>query len=161
LRTVFVYNNAQPFLVGDGVPAFCAALRASHLRSLLLLRARLFVSLLDDLAVLDAFTGRRSIKELHLAGNSPQSPEAQLAVGQALGRLVAAESALTYLDLRNCGLGDAGVGPLFAALAQNTALRTLLLTGNGISRECAQDVVLLWFEQTHRCGSLSSAARHP
>ena len=49
---------------------------------------------------------------------------------------------LTYLDLAFCHLGDAGVGPLFASLAQNTMLRTLTLFGNGISRECARDVIM-------------------
>jgi hypothetical protein len=41
-----------------------------------------------------------------------------------------------------CHLDDAGVGPLFAALAQNTTLRKLDLEENDISRECARDVVL-------------------
>jgi len=63
-------------------------------------------------------------------------------LGQALGRLVAAESALSSLNLAFCQLGDAGVGPLFTSIAQNTTLRTLLLWDNLISRECARDVVL-------------------
>jgi Ran GTPase-activating protein (RanGAP) involved in mRNA processing and transport len=68
--------------------------------------------------------------------------EAQLAVGEALGRLVAAESALTSLNLNTCRLGDAGVGPLFTALAHNTTLHTLDLSYNSISRECAREMVL-------------------
>jgi hypothetical protein len=48
-------------------------------------------------------------------------------------------AALCPLDL---GLCDADVGPLFAALAQNTTLRKLFLWDNAISRECARDVVL-------------------
>ena len=141
LQRLHVYSNALPVIVGDGVPAFCAALRASNLRELALWGVRLFLSPPDGLAVLDALTGHSSIKELRLPGNRPPSPEAKLAVGQALGRLVA-ESALTSLNLGSYRLGDAGVGPLFAALAQNTTLRTLKLESNGISRECARDVVL-------------------
>jgi hypothetical protein len=142
LRILGVYSNDYPVIAGDGVPAFCAALRAFILRHLILCRVRLFDSLPDALAVLDALTGHRSIEELGLAVNRAPSPDAQLAVGEALGRLVAADSSLTSLDLDECNLGDVGVGPLFAALAQNTAIRTMLLTGTGISRECARDVVL-------------------
>jgi hypothetical protein len=46
------------------------------------------------------------------------------------------------LSLLVFSLGDAGVGPLFTALAQSTTLHTLDLTHNAISRECARDVVL-------------------
>jgi hypothetical protein len=139
LRILDVDSDAQPLIVGAGVPAFCAALRASQLRDVALWGVRLFHSPSDGLAVLDALTGHRSIEDLALLDNEAPSPEAQLAIGQALGRLVAAESALTSLDVACCGLGDVGVGPLFAALAQNT---TLKLESNGISRECARDVVL-------------------
>jgi hypothetical protein len=142
LRSLEVYNDDQPLIIGDGVLAFCAALRASNLWRLALCEVRLFASLPDGLAVLDALTGHRNIEGLGLLCNQAPSPEAKLAVGQALGRLVAADSALTSLNLSWCSLGDAGVGPLFAALAKNTTLLTLILTHNGISRECAQDVVL-------------------
>jgi hypothetical protein len=142
LWTLYVYNDEQPLIVDDGVPAFCAALRASHLRKLILDDVLLFNTLPDGLAVLDALTGHRSMEEFDLYSNPAPLPEAQQAVGEALGRLVAAESALTYLDMYYCDLGDAGVGPLFAALAQNTTLRTLKIAYNDISRECARDVVL-------------------
>jgi hypothetical protein len=85
LQTLFIYGNAQPLIVGDDVPAFCAALRASNLQKLTLLAVRLFHSLSDGLAVLDTLTRHRSIRELILVGNSAQLPEPQLAVGEALG----------------------------------------------------------------------------
>jgi hypothetical protein len=66
LRTVEVYNDDEPLIVDDGVPAFCAALRASNLRKLVLDGVRLFDSLPDGLAVLDALTGHRSIEGLYL-----------------------------------------------------------------------------------------------
>jgi hypothetical protein len=142
LRTLYINSIAQPLIAGDDVPAFCVALRASYLRDIDLFGIRLFYSLPDGLAVLDALTGNRSIEELFLPFNHIPSPEAQLAVGQALGRLVAAESALTSLDVGWCHLSDAGFSPLFTALAQNMTLRTLLLPSNAISRECARDVIL-------------------
>ena len=142
LRQLIVYNDDQPLIVGDGLPNFCAALRASNLQTLSLRGLNLFHSLPDSLAVLDALTGHRSIEALDLDSNEPPSPEARLAVGEALGRLVAAESVLMTLNANRCSLGDAGVGPLFNALAQNMKLRKLSLWRNGISHECARDVVL-------------------
>jgi len=136
------YSVNEPLFIGDGVPTFCAALRASNLHTLVHSGVRLFACLPDGLAVLDALTGHRSIEELRLLRCTSPSPAAQTAVGEALGRLVAAESVLTSLDLECCRLGDAGVGPLFAALAHNTMLQKLELAENAISRECARDVVL-------------------
>jgi hypothetical protein len=142
LRILDVDSDAQPLIVGAGVPAFCAALRASNLRDVSLSGMRLFHSLPDGLAVLDALTGHRSIEKLDLFSNTSPSPEAEWAIGQALSRLLAAESALTSLGVGDCILGDAGFSPLFTALAQNMTLRSLLLPGHAISRECARDVIL-------------------
>jgi hypothetical protein len=55
---------------------------------------------------------------------------------------VAAESRLEHLDLSFCRLRDAGLRPLFDAIAGNCTLRTLDCGYNYISPECARDVLL-------------------
>ena len=66
-----------------------------------------------------------------------------MAVGETLGRLVAADFALHKIDLGHCGLSDDALRPLFAAAAQSTRLRTLLCENNDISPDfVARGVVL-------------------
>ena len=82
--------------------------------------------------LLDAFVGHPSIRVLDLGFNDPYedgTPEEEAApIGAALGRLVAADvPALEELRLDFCGLGDAGMRPLFAALPRNTHLRQLVV----------------------------------
>lgn len=60
------------------------------------------------------------------------------AAGAALAALVAANAqALTSLNLSNCGLGDEGLRPLVGALAGNTALRSLDIRANDVTRALA------------------------
>lgn len=59
----------------------------------------------------------------------------------ALGALVAADSALEELSV-NSYLGDAGLGPLVAALRHNSRLTTLNLSRNYMSAEFGRDVLL-------------------
>jgi Ran GTPase-activating protein (RanGAP) involved in mRNA processing and transport len=126
----------------DGVSAdFCAALRGAQLSFLDLCCSELFASTEGGLAVLEALTGHPILLELGL--NDRASPEAKLAFGEALGRLVSAESSLEALHVPHCGLGDDALRPLFAAVAQSTALRKLNCAGyNKISPEFARYVVL-------------------
>ena len=63
------------------------------------------------------------------------SEENKLAVGEALGMLVAADSALHTLSVSYCQLSDDGMRPLFAAVAQSTRLRELRCTDNDLSLE--------------------------
>jgi len=139
LTELVIYNNGNPLLEGDGVPAFCAALRASRLVKLELAQMRLFDSLEDGLAVVAACTGHPTLRDLNLSWN-PVNAVAAPAVGAALAALVAANSELQTLNV--CNLGDDAARPLFAAVAGSTRLRTLNCSYNSISAECAREAVL-------------------
>jgi hypothetical protein len=137
----FLALNGEPLFFGDSLPAFCAALQASSIKHLTLRRMHLWHSLPDGLSVLDAITGHRSLTSFICYGNQLLAAS-RPAVGEALGRLVAAESRLEHLDLSSCHLGDVGLRPLFEALAGNRMLSTLVCGNNYISRECARNVIL-------------------
>jgi hypothetical protein len=141
LTELVIYNGAAPLLEGAGVPAFCAALRASRLVKLTLSQMRLFDSLEDGLAVVAACTGHPTLRELNLSRNYVDAVAAPTA-GAALAALVAANSALQSLDVCGCNLGDDAARPLFAAVADSTRLRTLDCRFNDISAECAREAVL-------------------
>ena len=149
LESLFVFNGERQLVTGDGVPAFCAALQASSLKHLVLWQMLLWQMLLlhpvpNLLAVIEAITGHRSLTSFICRTNllTGEPAASHLAVGQALGSLVAAESRLESLDLNNCHLGDVGLRPLFEAFAGNRTLRTLSCRGNEISRSFARDVIL-------------------
>jgi len=142
LECFFVSESGQPLIVGEGAPAFCAALRASSLTDVSLVSVRLWDSLPDGLAVLDALTGHHSLLHLSLVLNWDAPPASLPAIGHALGRLVAANSRLELLDLYNCSLGDASLRPLFEALSANRTLRSLDCRDYSISREFSRNVVL-------------------
>jgi hypothetical protein len=144
LESFLVCNRWLRLVTGDTVPAFCAALRASSLKHLALYSIDLWDSLPDGIAVIEAITGHRSLTSFICNTNllTDEPAASHLIVGQALGRLVAAESHLKRLDLSSCDLGDVGLRPLFAALAGNRTLRTLNCRANNISRECARDIML-------------------
>jgi len=141
LTELVIYNGAAPLLEGAGVPAFCAALRASRLVKLTLSQMRLFDSLEDGLAVVAACTGHPTLRELNLSRNYVDAV-ALPAIGAELAALVAANSELQSLDVSFCDLGDNAVRPLFAAVAGSTRLRMLDFSDNDISVECAREAVL-------------------
>jgi hypothetical protein len=141
LTELVIYNGAALLLVGGGVPAFCAALRASRLVKLRLTHMRLFDSLEDGLAVVAACTGHPTLRELDLSYNHVDAVTSP-AVGAALAALVAANSELQSLDVFGCNLGDDAASPLFAAVAGSTRLRTLDFRDNIISVDCAREAVL-------------------
>jgi hypothetical protein len=79
------------------------------------------------LTLLGAVSAHRSLRQAvqNLIG---QDDAAQGAAGAALGALLAADApTLLDLDLRDCGLREAALGPLVEALRANTHLRELLL----------------------------------
>ncbi len=81
-------------------------------------------------ALLGALTGHASLRTLVLSHNWIKQAD-QAVAGAALGALVAANAAaLQEVDLYSCGLGDAGLRPLFDALPANTHLRTLDCVAN-------------------------------
>jgi hypothetical protein len=101
----------EPLFVGDGVPAFCAALRNSSLRHIDLSYTGLWPG---GVAVLDAITGHSTITQVSIAERRGASIEAQRAIGEALGRMVVAESSLYSLTVLH--VGDAVVRPLCESL---------------------------------------------
>jgi hypothetical protein len=104
LTELVIYNHNNPLFDGDGVPAFCAALRASRLVKLKLAQMSLFNSLEDGLAVVAACTGHPTLRELNLSINLVDAV-ASPAVGAALAALVAADSELQSLDVSGCPSG--------------------------------------------------------
>lgn len=94
--------------------------------------SRLFDSLTDGLALLSACTGHPTLRSVGLRGNSAVAvPEAPVAVGDALASLVAAGSILT-LNVASCQLGEAGLRPLFVAVAGCVQLRELECSFNHV-----------------------------
>ena len=92
--------------------------------------------------MLEVLIGHPTLQDAELNYIYPASPEAKLAFGEALGRLVSAESMLEALHVQHCYLGDDALRPLLAAVAQSTTLRRLDCRWNGISPEFARCVVL-------------------
>jgi hypothetical protein len=87
-------------------------------------------SLWDDPAVgrllLTLLTGHPSLRQLDFSLTYWGDMGASAGVGFALAALVAANApALRHLNVTACGLGDAGLLPLVAALPHNTHLSTL------------------------------------
>jgi hypothetical protein len=102
------------------------ALRANRtLHTFMLLSAALWRDPAAAVTVIRAITAHRSLEHVSFFKN--RIGDAQDAAGAALGTLVAADAPLTFLDVRDCGLQEAALGPLFDALPRNTHLVTLLL----------------------------------
>jgi len=137
----FTCSGNRGLFTGQHISAFCLALRSCKLNSLDLSATRLFDSLPDGLAVLDALTGHPTLQTVHLLGNRPTENN-RVTVGEAMGRLVTADSALRSLDMSYCRLGNEALRPLFAAVAQSTRLRELDSAHNDISSKFARHLVL-------------------
>ena len=139
---------------GDGVAAFIEALRTTQLTSLTFKTVNLFEEGGGaGLSVMAACVGHPTIRKLGFEGEIVDWGEEEggstldakmLALGQAAGALIAADSALTSLSLEQCMLDDAAMKPIFEAVAASTRLCELdLASSNGnITAECATEVVL-------------------
>jgi hypothetical protein len=86
-------------------------------------------------ALLRALTAHRSLTTLCIAYvRDAMDAATRRSAGAALGALVAANApALASLLVANCGLGDAGLGPLADALPHNTHLRRLCADENDLT----------------------------
>jgi hypothetical protein len=127
LRSLDIVNDNAPLLDAAAAAVLGDALRANRALDWLLLAS---TALWRDPAVavtlLRSITAHRSLRSVSLFYNP--IGDAQDAAGAALGALVAANApALLYLDLRDCGLQEAALGPLVDALAANTHLCALQL----------------------------------
>jgi hypothetical protein len=122
-----------------------AALRAStSLTSLSLHIEAYWGHLTATVGLLDAVSAHPSLRTLNFTVLSlHRCGEFQATAGAALSRLLLADApALQTLRISSCGLGDAGLGPLFDALPRNTHLRTLHCCENDVSEAFARDVLL-------------------
>lgn len=136
--------HGNDFEVADAaLTGFCAAIRASRLVRLALHGVRLWSS--DFVAVISACTGLPTLQSLSLTVCYGMERIADPAIGAALFALVAANSALETLRLyengRDVPSSATACGPLFAAVADNTRLRSLTCYFY-MDEQCARDVVL-------------------
>jgi hypothetical protein len=116
-------------------PLLANALRANRsLQWLSLINVRLWDDVTAGVAVVTALVGHPSLCLIDLTGNRVHNVTDALAVGAALGALVAADTpAFQELHVGDNGLGDDGLRPLCDALPRNTHMRHLLLRDNGMS----------------------------
>jgi hypothetical protein len=133
LTTLKIYALGGQLLDEPAAVILGDALRSnSMLTSLFLFDTRLWQVPAAGVALLNALTAHPGICELDLDFNAVGAAQQQ--AGAAFGALVAANApALCELNIRGCGLGDAGMGPLVDALPHNTHLRSLLCSGHGAS----------------------------
>ena len=123
--------------------ALADALRSNTTLTSLTLRAIGMESQPAAAAVLlDSLHAHASLRVLDMSANSGELG-LRGAIIPALVRLVAANTpALTSLNVSNCKLLDAGLGPLVDALARNTHLRELRMSDNEMSADFARDRLL-------------------
>ena len=143
-----VIDSCRSVLLADEVElqALAGALRGNTTLTSLTLRGFDMVDMESRPAVaaalLDSLHAHSSLRALDISANSGEHGLGG-AVIPALARLVAANApALTSLDVSNCKLLDAGLGPLVAALASNTHLRELRMSGNEMSAAFARNRLL-------------------
>jgi hypothetical protein len=127
LALLSILHTNEPLLDAPAAEVLGDALRANRtLNSLALVHAALWRDPAVAVTLLGSATAHRSLRYLDLT-NNPVG-DAQGAAGAALGALVAADArTLMILNLRDGGLQEAALGPLFDALQSNTHLETLLL----------------------------------
>ena len=134
--------GGRGLFIGPALPAFCAALRASRLSTLMLACMGLFDIRANGLQVLRSLVGHPTLRVLDLSYHFLTSNAASVAVSRLLAQLLRMNSQLHCLNVNDCALNLCGLEPLFAAVAVSTTLRQLCCTGNGISPECVREVVL-------------------
>jgi hypothetical protein len=97
LTDLRIGNRNEPLLVGAGVPAFCTALRASRLVTLVLIGVRLWESHADGLAVIAACTGHPTLRTLDFQFNVLEHALDRAAIEAALDALQASIPELRLL----------------------------------------------------------------
>jgi hypothetical protein len=140
LRTLRIQGEREePLLDAPAARLLGDALRDSRLASLTLADVGLWDTPRAALALLQALVGHPTLRALAL-GNNLVAPAHRAAAGAALAALLTARgSGLDALAVAGCGLGDAGLGPLFDALAADCCrLRSLDCVANGLSATCAR-----------------------
>jgi Ran GTPase-activating protein (RanGAP) involved in mRNA processing and transport len=135
LRELHLFDrDGEQLLDAPAATLLANALRANSTLTFLALDA---VNLWRDPTaaelLLQGATAHPSLRKLDLQGNTVDEASRARA-GRALGALLAANApSLEELNIVECSLGDAGLGPLVDALASNTHLHTLRCFGNAWS----------------------------
>jgi hypothetical protein len=148
LKTLVLEGEGKLVLDEPAALLLGNALRANTtLTSVTFKFIRLFNEPASAAALLGALTGHPSLRILDVSDNrrlfNPAAPAVVAVVGAALAALVAANARpLHELHLRDCRLGDAGLGPLANALPHNTHLRMLDCTDNELSEAFERDQLL-------------------
>ena len=141
LRLYGSHHNGL-FVDAGTEPVISAALRANSTLTILNLTN---VGLWDEpagIALVDALVGHPTLKSVQIQSATVVGDAVIRAfAGAALGRLVAANSALTSLNVSSSALGDDSLRPLFAALPSNTHLWSLSAACNGISAAFTQVIL--------------------
>ena len=92
----------------------------------------------DAVALLAALQSHPSVRCISFDGNRAPAATAA-AIGSALGALIAADApALESLNFFWSQLGDAGMGPVVAALSRNTHLRVVNIDGGHMTEAFAR-----------------------
>jgi hypothetical protein len=125
--TNLVHGPAVPVFDVPAAALLSDALRANRtLRRFTLLNVELWNDVQAAVTLWGVLTGHASIRTLVLNNNRVPTVAAAVAIGVALGALVAANApALEELEVCGCSLGDVGLGPLCDALPRNNHLREL------------------------------------
>ncbi len=125
----------EALLDAPAAALLAAALRANRtLRHMELCAVRLCDDVHDAVELLCALTGHPSLRSLNCSANRVSNAADASVIGAALAALVATDApALEELDVSDCFLGDAGLGPLVDALPHNHHLRELRVADNGMS----------------------------
>jgi hypothetical protein len=148
LRILVLFGEPARLLDEPATVLLANALRANTtLTSVSFNHVHLFSDAATATALLGALTAHPSLQKLDLSFNYsvhvPVPADALAAAGAALGTLVAANApALHELNLRGCGLTDAGLGPLVDALPANTHLRVLDCRNNVLSEAFERERLL-------------------
>ena len=133
---IIAHEDSPPLLEQHGALQLGMALHSNtKLEKFAFECGRLWSDTLAAVLLFDALVGHASIREINLSFNDATAGELGAAgpavAGGAIAKLVAANSpVLESLHVNDCRLGDAGLGPVFAALAQNTHLRELSYRGS-------------------------------
>ncbi len=146
LARLHIFNDhiQAPLLDVHSALLLGTALRASTTLDVLYLSgAGLWHDPAAAVLFISALLFQPTLRLLDLSGNLANTADLRAVAGAALGALVGANaSALQTLNIANCDLCDAGLGPLVDALPRNMHLRTLHCDGNDISEAFARDVLL-------------------
>ena len=145
---IIAHEDSPPLLEQHGALQLGLALHSNtKLQKFTFGCGQLWSDTLAAMLLFDALEGHATIREINLSVNDATAGDLGAAgpsvAGGAIAKLVAANSpVLESLHFNACSLGDAGLGPVFVALVQNTHLRELSYRGNNPTDAFTRRIVL-------------------